>query len=388
MSFFRFFTLVIILLLTSACIKNTSQTESPNDLYNVNVHVSDSILIRHNRLLNFHQYNPTRKLLLFSDPETHSAVITNQSGKIVKSFSFGGKEKNKTGIKIGAIGWIDLHNIGIISERGLFFFSEDGKLLERIEKPSKHINVLDQQLFTYTQNDRSCLIYRGDPFYDPETEGFVLGFENEKYYNHFRLLTQLDLDDYTSKHIVGIEEESLFRRNPERTFQTMSAILAKQDNDLFVIFNPDPTLRIYDLAKQAKLKQTIPLELDHFAGEVDTKDFTKKLVTSSTIVGLLPNDDFFHSIYFSGVPDEFFPSMGLNMQEINELTSEHNQLYLSTHKKGEGKITNDIALPKNIANIVAKLDNETFIAAPHRGRVESPNYEKFYLIKISISKIE
>ncbi|MEM9886239.1 MAG: hypothetical protein AAF849_10125 [Bacteroidota bacterium] len=153
--------------------------------------IVDSIMIDYAGMLKYVDYLPDEKTHLLVDISERVVIEADAKGKIIHQFNCGGKEENKIGTSLSAIGYVDSATVGIVSEKGIFLFKRDGQLERFIKSPVKFLNPVYQYLFAYKDSEHDYLIYDCDPFYDFTEKLFMPG--QEGYYEAYKALTLFDM---------------------------------------------------------------------------------------------------------------------------------------------------------------------------------------------------
>ncbi|MEL6944221.1 MAG: hypothetical protein AAFO82_16290, partial [Bacteroidota bacterium] len=125
---------------------NCSEKAIETSIDNQQLIITDSIEIDYAAKLKYVDFLVEEQVHLLADIDNTTVLEVDSVGNIRNQFQCGGREEEQIGSLISAIGYIDNNTIGIVSERGIFFFQRNGNLKKVIKAPVKFPSPVYQYL--------------------------------------------------------------------------------------------------------------------------------------------------------------------------------------------------------------------------------------------------
>lgn len=354
------------------------------------ISIVDSIVIEHARPLKFLDYSPQKKTFLFADLSGRITIMEcDMAGKILNKFSVGGNDQDDIGVQLAAAAYIQTLGIGLVTERGIYIFSAEGEIQQQYEYKSiiKFPETIYRDIFSFQKDSSLQLLYSCDPFYDMQKETIIPGTpeSNRKYYDRFRALTWYNTQNNEKELVIRFEENSIFKQEPNKRYFDLLPCFYANAEKLFVLFNPDPKVFIYDMSGGLEKVGQVDLTTDYFkyfSADETKQDMYKSLALNSRFRNVVVNDQQILVFYSTGIPEDSYPRSGVNLTELNGLSASYQKLYCSIYQNGV-KVGKDVELPREIASVVHHIDENKFLAIPHAGRVEKAGHELFYICSLT-----
>ncbi len=377
--------LVVVLILMTSCLKDLSETGKEGIFQFL---LTDSVVINHVGQLTYADFNQNDKSLLFFS-EKSEIIRTDLKGEILNQFLPLNLDEGKMGKTMYSLGFFDDSTVVATSERGYFFFSLDGKLLRSLDDISKYALPILPDIFRYSNGGKEVLISLLKGFYNPYEETITPG--SVEYFERFQLLTVKDLSDETHSLAVGFEKEGLFRTKPRAYLDIFPSIAYRKDmGDIFVVFNPDPFMYIYDVGNDFSLENKIDISPEHFNNpekppkEIMQGDLTRTLLMNGRFASIDVWGNRQLVVYSSGVSEEDYDgTIGGDFQRMSEFDARFNKRYAILFENGK-KLGRDVLLPKKMATAATFLSDNELLLIPNANLIEKRDRAVFYRYLIEI----
>lgn len=183
---------------------------------------------------------------------------------------------------------------------------------------------------------------------------------------------------------MGFEEESIFLKQPEVQYPDIYHNYLLEGEYLYALINPDPNVYVYKVADSFRLEYNIELYPENYKrlSDRENQDVNRAIAVNSSFNGILKDGLYLIATYTTGIPEDQYPKSGLGISGINEVSSTYDRLYLSIYDQRGKKIMKDVKAPFEVASIKKRMDEGTFIAVPHSGRVEKRDKVIFYVVQL------
>lgn len=377
----------IFLLLPFFTCCQSSKEEPNNSLSNYALIVKDSILVQRVGSLALRDRNQYREEYLFSLGQTHEIIITNRKGDILYSFNPTGEGDKECGKDFLSVGYFNENSVVVLSKRGYFFYTLDGKFIRKIEDPTP-IARTGGRIKTITINGDTCLISLFKHYFDPQKYDNML--YKKEYYEQVRLFTLYNLSKKKSDLIIGYEPNGFYRQFKHFYVSTITPQISfnSDDSHFYVLLNPDNNIYVYDTRDSIKLSSTIPIQADYFKlpflqpfrtqkSATEFEDALKSAALNGSLDGFSVKGDTLLVVYSSGIDESKAKDIN-SITELNELTNSKKS-YIQVYIKEE-KVSKDIEIPNYLYRIAVFNNSQNIIMQTDFSAItERPNYSVFFI---------
>lgn len=327
----------------------------------------------------FGGYHLADDVFLFSDHSKGVRILeVDGRGEVKMDFECGGKGENKIGSWLSGLGYVDSKTIGVLSEKGLFFFDRRGNLLRFIDDPEPETRREELELYVAggEMDKKIITVHRSY-----EQANMVATIGTEPFFKNFKHFTVYDESEGSSFLAIGFDDFSFFEKNDDLFFSHISFVHTLFEDVLYLINSPDPTVFIYDVHNDFKLVQRIRLFPEHFQFQDKKTAFIKGLYGSSSYTGIVTELPYTFITYRTGVPDDVMAGQAIDAELGMELYNQYNRNYVMIYENGK-KTGSDILLPERVYTLLASLGSDRFLAQANQGRVENADKEVYYICRL------
>ncbi len=382
--------LLILLLLAVVVISCINQEqEKKTDLLNYSLIVKDSLVIKKIGSLILQDRN-SKEEYLFSINQNYEIIITDRKGNILYSFNPTGEGDKECGNSFLCVGYFSENSIVVLSRRGYFFYTLDGKFIRKIEDPTP-IARTGGKIKTIILNGDTCLISLFKHYFDPLKYDNML-FKKE-YYEKVRLFTLYNVTKQHSSLVIGYEPNSFYRQFQHFYVSTIPPQISfnPQNNRFYVLLNPDTNIYVYDTKDSIYLAKVIPIQADYFKlsflqpfrekkSDTEFEDALKSAALNGSLDGLATKNDTLLISYTTGIDADKAKNLS-SIAELNAIML-YKKSYMQVYVKDK-RISNDIPIPENLFRVaVFNNTNDIIMQTAFSTMPERPNYSVFYICKL------
>lgn len=335
-------------------------------------------------------------LFLGLDFMDKTVVLFNHFGEITNRFNRVGGDPRAFGNYLFALGFYNDSTISVLSEKGIFFYSLKGELINKLTYSGDFTGFQmnsQLQLLPVTVNDSSYLLTLTD-------FGTDLKITVPEFYNEARYFTMINTKSNERRLTIKIEDDDLYRNGkfffPDRFIPVFD--VDREHNELKVKFPLGDKLYTYSLADEMALVKITNLEPEHLMEPVgvpfDKPESYIGFSTNGSYSHIYIKQDttlLFYKTHFD--TDKFTNDTGFNFfDDPAGYYTEYRHLYTSKYCQvfvKDKKLCEDILLPAE-ASYIAWVDNFNYIVMGKETNWQSKeaDNEKFYIYKIAPASVK
>lgn len=370
--------------------------DTKNLKYSFSLDIIDSLKINFtSKELQPVDYNDYLKYYLFVDYRgVDTILIIDDFGKIINKFSPRKELNLAKDIHIGSVGF-HKNEILVATTKNIYIYNLDGSINKTIHdinytdiwnynKKIKNISHLNNESYIFQYLNLNTK----DPSYSKE------------YYKNSKILTFINLKNEDLENVISYENSSIL--NEAIYGQNLTYFdYNKNDSNIYLLNNPDPTIYIYRNSKKKngkmnfKLSQKIkiwpdslPLTLNYKFNKKTLPDYTKLVSLNGQFMSLDVVENGKSLItYMTGMSENLF----MNLFNSNTSESDKSKNLIDSVKFfgkiiGKDGISNEIQLPKLTQSVGLIKSDHTLILNPSPF-IKNQKYTVFYIAKPNIKCI-
>lgn len=299
--------------------------------------------------------SPKANRLVFYDYPSREFVFTDASGTVISKFSKKADTPDAYGFLLEFPGFIDDEKVALAGMNGVFIYDLEGTMIKKMAHPESlggagSMSFIGKGIETITLSGKPYILSKS-----VRTRDTYAG--EQKFYDTFKALELIDIENANSLEIVPFEEGSQFLDGNGYFESDYAPALEAFGDKLYVALGGERRLLVYSLKPDgAKLDTIVNLQIPGFEKLPVTsrEEFYKG---SITIKGSTPAIRNIHIIdgkiilhYYGGIPEPIMKEADAFWEAGNEEESE--RLYEKASKEVvQGALILDIQTLKPIGNI-------------------------------------
>lgn len=201
--------------------------------------------------------------LLFFDYPSQKIITSDAIGNIKHSFFKGEDTPDSYGFMLESPGFYGEDQLAIFGGNGLFIFDLEGNMQKKIPHPES-MGTLSSR--SYIGKSLESTFFNERVFLLPTSVRPEKSFAGEQvFYDSYRALELIDVDDETMTEIIPFEKGSLFLNGKGFNPSDYTPAYEAKDETLYIVNGGDPQLYVYHLSHNgAALDTTIQLIIPNF----------------------------------------------------------------------------------------------------------------------------
>jgi hypothetical protein len=263
--------------------------------------------------------SPKAGRFAFYDFANREFIVTDNSGDILGRFSKKEDTPDSYGFLMESPGFVDENQLALVGMRGVFIYDLDGNMIKKLAHPETlggagFMSFSGKGIETVSLSGKQYLLSRS-----VRTRETFPG--EQKFYDSFRALELIDIEDEKFIEIVPFEEGSQFLDGNGYFESDYAPAIEAAEGKLYIALGGEQRLNVYDLSPEgARLDTVVILDLHGF-GKLSSTPRAEFSEGSITIKGGTPAIRNLHVVegkillqYFGGIPEE-------KMKELEALYS-------------------------------------------------------------------
>lgn len=267
-SHFSRYLLITIVILICSCSKSPENTIVDSQEYTWELVDSLDLDFLGNPMLS--DVSPNGSKLLFYDSPSSQILITDSKGQILHQFSKKEDALDSYGYLMERPGFFKEDQLAVYGRNGLFLFTYDGKMLQKIPHPE---SIGPTGSVIHPGKSTETVLLQGKEYILPKSIRPRDSYPGEQeFYDTYRALELVDVDSEEMTDLIPFEPGSIFLNGmgyyPSDYFPAYEA----KDETLYFVHGGDPQLYVYQLnPTEAKLDTIIPLDIPGLS-QIEGKD--------------------------------------------------------------------------------------------------------------------
>ncbi|GEM_PF-4384923 len=330
-------------------------------------------------------------LFLGLDFMDKTVILFDSAGEIVNTFNRAGADPWSFGNYLYAIGFNNDSTINVLTEKGVYFYSLQGKLLKKLSYKGNFSGFqLNSQLqiLPIELSDSTYLLTLTDFATD-------LRLSQPEFYQEARYFTLINTTNNKRQHFVSMEESTLYKQDkyyyPARVCPAFDVDRSKGELRVkYPLGNKMFTYSLLDNFKLIKITDVTPEHMDTPVGVpfdkpnsytgFSTNGFYSHIFARGDTTFLFYTTEFDVNKFELTTQTKFFADPAGNYNQYRHLyTANYCQIFV-----GERKLCKDIKLPEDGA-FVAWVDNlHSIIIGKETNTLDrEEDSKKYYLYKLN-----
>ena len=300
--------------------------------------------------------SPNADRFAFYDFAGSEFIITDGSGTILNRFSKKEDTPDSYGFLMEFPGFLNENQIALVGMRGIFIYDLEGNLIKKLSHPETlggagFMSFSGKGIETVTLNGKQYLLSKS-----VRTRETFPG--EQKFYNSFRALELIDIEEEKFIEIVPFEQGSQFLDGNGYFESDYAPALEAAEGKLYIALGGEQRLNVYDLSPEAaKLDTVVMLDLPGF-GKLPVTPRAEFAEGTVIIKGGTPAIRNIHIVdgkilmqYYGGIPEE-------KMKELEALYSSGSEEEAELlYEKIESEVNQGILiLDQKTLEVIGNLD--------------------------------
>lgn len=300
--------------------------------------------------------SPKADLFAFYDFAGSEFIITDGSGTILNRFSKKEDTPDSYGFLMEFPGFLNENQIALVGMRGIFIYDLEGNMIKKLSHPETlggagFMSFSGKGIETVTLNGKQYLLSKS-----VRTRETFPG--EQKFYNSFRALELIDIEEEKFIEIVPFEQGSQFLDGNGYFESDYAPALEAAEGKLYIALGGEQRLNVYDLSPEAaKLDTVVMLDLPGF-GKLPVTPRAEFAEGTVIIKGGTPAIRNIHIVdgkilmqYYGGIPEE-------KMKELEALYSSGSEEEAELlYEKIESEVNQGILiLDQKTLEVIGNLD--------------------------------
>ena len=300
--------------------------------------------------------SPNADRFAFYDFAGSEFIITDGSGTILNRFSKKEDTPDSYGFLMEFPGFLNENQIALVGMRGIFIYDLEGNMIKKLPHPETlggagFMSFSGKGIETVTLNGKQYLLSKS-----VRTRETFPG--EQKFYNSFRALELIDIEEEKFIEIVPFEQGSQFLDGNGYFESDYAPALEAAEGKLYIALGGEQRLNVYDLSPEAaKLDTVVMLDLPGF-GKLPVTPRAEFAEGTVIIKGGTPAIRNIHIVdgkilmqYYGGIPEE-------KMKELEALYSSGSEEEAELlYEKIESEVNQGILiLDQKTLEVIGNLD--------------------------------
>jgi hypothetical protein len=300
--------------------------------------------------------SPGANRFVFYDFANREFIITDGSGSILSQFSKKEDTPDSYGFLMESPGFVNDNQLALVGMRGIFIYDLGGNMIKKLPHPETlggagFMSLSGKGIETVTLNGKQYLLSKS-----VRTRETFPG--EQKFYDNFRALEFIDIEEGKFTEIVPFEEGSQFLDGNGYFESDYAPALEAAEGKLYIALGGEQRLNVYDLSPEgAKLDTVVMLNIPGF-GKLPVTPRAEFAEGTVIIKGGTPAIRNIHIIegkilvqYYGGIPEDKMKELEAFYTSGNEEEAE--QLY----EKIENEVKKGILiLDQKTLDVIGNLD--------------------------------
>jgi hypothetical protein len=199
--------------------------------------------------------SPKAGRIIFYDFATSEFIITDNSGSILNRFSKKADTPDSYGFLMESPGFVNENQIALAGMRGIFIYDLDGNMIKKLSHPETlggagFMSFSGKGIETVTLSGKQYLLSKS-----VRTRETFPG--EQKFYDSFRALELIDIDEEKFIEIVPFEVGSQFLDGNGYFESDYAPALEAAEGKLYIALGGEQRLNVYDLSPEGAVLDTI-----------------------------------------------------------------------------------------------------------------------------------
>jgi hypothetical protein len=378
-------TLFFISFILGCCSKKEfSQDKIQDKLQSLKITSTDTVKVKYDGLTLLLSDVRNDKLLFF-DYFKLDVIVTDLKGTILSGFNNAFIGAEDVGNNLYGTCFQSDSTIAVLSNRGYYIYSLDGKLITRyLHSFTLYNGVYMTGDFTLEYDNTRKM------FVSLLTTSTDLLANKPGFYEQVRHLTVFKTDSQNYKFKIPYDPGSSYLQKEYYT-PGFFAHFGIDNSNVAMVYDRDPIVYIYDLDNFRKIKSfnTYPDNFNQvvkfkFGTEVDNNTRLTAYANSSFGKIFIKGDTVI-TTYGSGIPIEVFEGIN-NLDDYNNVAYKSQHFYLQMFINGRKKIQ-DFELPREYPYLSSMSNNKIFLTEQMKWQNKNDGYKRYLICQFEYDSL-
>ena len=292
----------------------------------------------------------------FYDYANEEFIITDNAGEIISRFSKKGDTPDSYGFPIEFPSFVNHNQLALVGMKGVFIYDLEGNMIKKLSHPE---SMGGAAFMTFSGKGIETVTLQGKQYLLSKSIRTRDTYPGEqKFYDNFRAIELIDIDEEKFIEIVPFEQGSQFLDGNGYFESDYTPALEATDEKLYIALGAEQRLNVYDLSSYgAKLDTIVKLNIPGFGKLPITSrsEFSKGTIT---INGGTPAIRNIHIVdgkiliqYYCGIPEDRMKELEMLWNAGDEEESE--RLYDQVENE---VIQGILILNQNTLDVIGNLE--------------------------------